>query len=142
MNQRECFEKRLLRRETPSPEKSLRSLEIAEAKLEEAKKALEHELADAATILSYTAMFHAARTLLFRDGVVEKSHVCLVEYLRETYVKRGRMSEAYLNSLDSARLDRHETLYGLETKASRRNADYRVEKATEFVSMIKAMLSL
>jgi len=142
MNQRECFEKRLLRRESPSPERCRRSVEVAEAKLLQAGKALEHELFDASLILSYTAMFHAARALLYRDGVIEKSHVCLIEYLRESYVKKGRISEAHVNALDSARVDRHETLYGLETASSRRDAEYRREKAADFLTMVKTMLTL
>jgi len=104
MRLRECFEKRLLRRERPDLERCRRSVQVAEAKLAQAEKAFDHGLIDAAIILAYTAMFHAARALLFRDGVIEKSHVCLVEYLREIYVKRGRMSEAMVNTLDSMRV--------------------------------------
>jgi len=87
-------------------------------------------------------MFHAARALLFRDGFTEKSHVCLIEYLREKYVKAGRMSEALVNALDSARAERHETLYGLETRIGKKDAEYSLEKAKEFLAMIKNMLSL
>jgi uncharacterized protein (UPF0332 family) len=119
MRLRECLEKTLLRRDRPDLEKSGRSVQVAEAKLGEAEKAFECGLFDAGVILAYTAMFHAARAILFRDGVVEKSHVCLVEYLREKYVKSGRLSETLVNSLDSMRLDRHETIYVLETKSSK-----------------------
>lgn len=57
---KECFDKRLLRRERPDLEKSKRSIEVAEAKLDEAEKALSHKPCDATIILAYTAMFHAA----------------------------------------------------------------------------------
>jgi uncharacterized protein (UPF0332 family) len=107
MNLRECFERRLLRWDAPSPEASRRSIEVAESKLVEARRALGYDLIDSSVILAYTAMFHAARAILFRDGVIEKSHVCLSEYLRENYVKKGKISESYVNALDSARLDRH-----------------------------------
>ena len=73
MNLRDCFRKRLLRRDKPNAIKSARSLEVASIKLEEAEKALKIGLFDAAVILSYTAMFHAARALLFLDGIIEKS---------------------------------------------------------------------
>ena len=119
MKLRECFEKRLLRRERPDPAKTQRSLEVAEIKLEEAEQALNHTLFDAAIILAYTAMFHAARAILFRDGIVEKSHMCLIEYLRETYVKTGKLSQTAVNILDTLRIDRHETLYGLDTRAAK-----------------------
>jgi len=140
MNLRECFDKRLLRREKPSLDRSIRSIEVAGSKLEEAEKALEHDLTDAAIVLSYTSMFHAARALLFRDGVVEKSHICLIEYLRENYVKAGRMSEAFVNAFDFLRVERHETLYGLETRSGRRDAEYGLKRTKEFVSMIKDLL--
>jgi len=138
---RECFEKRYLRRERPDLEKSRRSIEVATTRLDEAGKALSHELFDATIILAYTAVFHAARAILFRDGIVEKSHVCLIEYLRERYVKTGKLSEAWVNILDTLRIDRHETLYGLETKSSRKEAEYSLEKAKEFLLTVNTLMS-
>jgi len=140
MKLNECFEKRLLRRERPDLERSRRSIEVAEAKIDESEKAFKYGLIDATIILAYTTMFHAARALSFKDGIVEKSHVCLIEYLREKYVKTGRLSEALINTLDSMRVDRHETLYGLETKSSARDAKYSLQKAKEFLLTVKAML--
>lgn len=78
MKLNECFRKRLLRKERPDSEKSERSIEVAEAKLNEAKRAFSHGLLDATIVLAYTTMFHAARAILFKDGIVEKSHVCLM----------------------------------------------------------------
>jgi len=141
MNLRDCFQKRLLRRVKPDTAKSTRSLEVASTKLEEAKRALKNELFDAAIILSYTATFHAARALLFRDGVVEKSHVCLIEYLRAEYVRKGRLSGALVNTLNSLRIDRHETIYGLETKSGVKEADYAFRKAKEFLEGAKRALA-
>jgi len=140
VNIRECFERRLLRVDRPDPRRSGRSMEVSEAKLDEAEKALRYGLLDATVILAYTAMFHAARAVLFRDGVVERSHVCLIEYLKERYVKTGRMSEALINTLNTARVDRHETLYGLETRSSEREAKHSLQRAREFLSMVKAIL--
>lgn len=141
MNLRDCFRKRLLRRVKPDAAKSSRSLEVASTKLEEAERALKNELFDATIILSYTAMFHAARALLFRDGIVEKSHVCLVEYLRAEYVRQSRLRAALVNSLDSLRIDRHETIYGLETKSGAKEAEYAVRKAEEFLEGAKQALA-
>jgi uncharacterized protein (UPF0332 family) len=137
---KECFIKRLLRREIPDLQKSERSMEISETKLNEAQKALSHGLFDAATILAYTAMFHAARSILFRDGIIEKSHVCLIEYLREKYVYTRKMSEAVINSLNTLRIERHETLYGLVTETSGEEAKFSLKEATEFIETIKQLL--
>lgn len=136
----ECFERRLLRHERPDLEKSRRSVEVAEAKIKQARRASEVGLLDATVILAYTAMFHAARAILFRDGIVEKSHPCVIEYLREKYVKTGRLSEAFTNTLDHMRIDRHETLYGLETESSEKEAEYSLAKAGEFLSAVEAFL--
>jgi len=140
MKLRECFEKRFLRVERPDLEKSRRSMEVAQAKLDEAEKALSHGLFDATMILAYTAIFHAARAILFRDGIIEKSHICLVEYLREKYVKTGKLSEATVNILDALRIDRHETLYGLETKSNEKEAGYSMIKAKDFLATIKGLV--
>jgi len=140
MKLEECFDKRLLRKERPDLERSKRSIEVAEAKLHEAKKAFVHRLFDATIILAYTAMFHAARAILFRDGIVEKSHICLIEYLREIYVNTGKLSEATVNALNTLRIDRHETLYGLEAKGSEKEAKYSLEKTKEFLATIKDLM--
>jgi len=140
MRLNECFRKRLLRRERPDLEKSKRSIEVAEAKLNEAEKAFGHGLLDATVVLAYTTMFYAARAILFKDGIVEKSHVCLIEYLREKYVNTGRLSGFLINTLDSIRIERHETLYGLETESSEKDAKYCLNKAKEFLSTVKNML--
>lgn len=140
MRLNECFRKRLLRRERPDLEKSKRSIEVAEAKFNEAEKTFGHGLLDATVVLAYTTMFHAARAILFKDGIVEKSHVCLIEYLREKYVNTGRLSGFLINTLDSIRIERHETLYGLETESSEKDAKYCLDKAKEFLSTVKNML--
>jgi len=140
MNLKERFQRRLLRHGGPDTRKSARSLEVAWTKLEEAEKALKEELFDAAIILSITAMFHAARSLLFKDGVIEKSHVCLVEYLRAEYVHKGKLRGAFVNTLDSIGIDRHEIIYGLETKSSVKEAEYAVRRAMEFLEGIEEAL--
>ena len=140
MRLNECFRKRLLRRERPDLEKSKRSIEVAEAKLNEAERAFTHELLDATVVLAYTTMFHAARAILFKDGIIEKSHVCLIEYLREKYVNTGQLSGSLINTLNSIRIDRHETLYGLETESSEKDARYCLNKAKEFLLTVKNML--
>lgn len=140
MNLQECFRKRLLRRDRPDPARVRRSLEVAREKLKNARRAYEHELYDACLVLAYTSMFHAARALLFRDGIVEKSHVCLIEYLREHYARRGKLSEGLVNTLDRLRVDRHEAIYGLEASVERDQAEYGLEKSGEFARVVGVLL--
>ncbi len=94
-----------------------------------------------ALVLSYSAMFHAARALLFRDGWTEKSHACVVAYLRARYVSRGKLERRYLAMLDAARLERHETLYGLEVTVAREDAELTLRAAREFVSRVAKLIS-
>ncbi len=140
MRLEDCTREGLLRRTKPDPRKAVRSLEIAKLRLEEAEASLKGDIFSGSLILSYTAMFHAARGLLFRDGWVEKSHVCLLAYLRERYVRVGKLEQRYLSMLDASRIERHETLYGLEATISREDAGHALSKAKEFVSKIAEIL--
>ena len=85
-------------------EKAKKSLEMSIKKLEEAKKALEYNLLDSCMIMAYTAMFHAARALLYKDGIQEKSHLCLIIYLREKYSEK--LPVHLINALDAYRIER------------------------------------
>jgi len=137
----DCIRERLLRRTKPDPRKAQRSLEIANQRLKEARASLENNIPSGSLILSYTAMFHAARAVLFRDGWAEKSHVCVVAYLRERYVKAGKLEQRYLSMLDASRMERHETLYGLEATVSSEDAERLLVKAREFVAKIAEVVS-
>ena len=110
MNVDECFKKRMLRKTQPDIKKAKRSIEIAENKLETAKKSFKKELYGPTIIYGYTSMFHSSRALLYKDGVQEKSHICLVLHMREKY--KDKIPPYLINSLDSFRKERHETLYG------------------------------
>ena len=82
---------------------------------------------DLAVVSVYTAMFHAARAILFRDGIKERSHICVVTYIKEKY---PHLSE-YANTLDSYRKSRHTMLYGLEVDVMKDDAtfeEFRVPK--------------
>ena len=141
MNLEECFQRRLLRRDRPDTAKAERSLQVSAAKLEQAERSYSHQLYDACLVLAYTSMFHAARAVLFRDGIIEKSHVCLAEYLRQEYSKKGLISEGYVNSLDRMRTDRHEAIYGLETSVTGTLADHAINQCREFIGAAKKLIS-
>ncbi len=81
----DCFKKRLLRISKPDSLKVAKALEMAKVKNERARDLFENGFFEESIVSSYTSMFQAARALLFHDGVVEKSHACVVAYLREKY---------------------------------------------------------
>ncbi len=81
----ECFKKGLLKRTSPDMENALRSVKLAMGNIEDAAENLSIRRYRVVAISSYTAMFHAARAILFRDGVKERSHECIPVYLKEKY---------------------------------------------------------
>ncbi len=88
-------------------------------------------------VLSYTAMFHAARAILFSDGIKERSHECIPIYLRQSYP--GLSGQA--NTLNSYRLYRHEALYGLDYDPVEEDAVAAVKFAKEFLSAVEKVLT-
>lgn len=81
-------------------------------------------------------MFHAARSLLFRDGVKERSHLCVISYIQETYPRLKRLA----NQLDTYRRNRHNTLYALDFLVSDDEAQQAIDDAEHFYQQIKKIL--
>lgn len=141
MRLRDCYEKGLLRKRHPDPRKSERAMELAQRDLERAKKLLESEFYMESRLLSYTGMFQAARALLFKDGVFERSHVCVVEYLKVNYVKGHILEITFVNWLNTLRVVRHESLYGLDMiDVPKEDAEDSYDKASRFVEKISQIL--
>ena len=89
MNIKGAIEQGLLKKSTADKGKSDQSVKIAQEKLEEAQKSLEADLFEGTIIFSYMAMFHAARSLLFNEGYIEKSHYGLLVFLEELYSEKN-----------------------------------------------------
>jgi uncharacterized protein (UPF0332 family) len=81
-------------------------------------------------------MFHAARAILFRDGVKERSHVCIVIYLKSIYPEIKEIAD----TLDAYRTSRHATLYGLDDAMTKDDAEEAIDSAKEFIKRIKDFL--
>ncbi|HEC77357.1 MAG TPA: HEPN domain-containing protein [Thermoplasmatales archaeon] len=138
MNLEECFEKRLLRKIEPDYEKAKRSIEVAMDKLKKAKDAFDKKFLDACLLYGYTSMFHSARALLYKDGMQEKSHVCIVLYLKEKY--SNEIPYYLIQSLDSFRKERHEALYGLDFEVREKDVMLAIKDAEEFIEVVKKLL--
>ncbi len=65
----ECFQKGLLKRASSDMENAARSLKLSMNNIEDAVENLSIRRYRVVAILSYTAMFHAARAIFFRDGI-------------------------------------------------------------------------
>lgn len=140
MNISDCLKEGLLKKERPDIEKAKRSLERAEDKLGLAKRERDAGIFESAVITAYTSMFHSARALLFRDGIVEKSHYAVFVYVKEKY--GDRIERRFLNELNSLRLERHSLLYGLEeAMVSKEEAEGIICVASDFLEAAGKIIS-
>jgi len=140
MKASECFQKRLLRRTKPDPLKVIKALEMAEVKRQRAQALFDNNFFEESIVSSYTSMFQAARALLFHDGVIEKSHACVVAYLREHH--SSELGQDKINWLDTYRLERHESFYGLEkSNVDEHEAEDALEKSEKFLGTVQQILT-
>ncbi len=84
----ECYERGLLRKVADSNDKAMQSLAQAREWVTEAGYDCDASTLRSALMAAYRGYFHAARAVLFRDGVREKSHYCIGVYL-ESYREKG-----------------------------------------------------
>ena len=134
-NIEDCFKFRLLRKIAPDEEKTKKSLEISKQRLNEAERAIDLKIFQYAILESYMSMFHAARALLYKDGIQEKSHFAIFIYLKEKY--SDIIPLHILNFLNVHRIERHEAMYGLEYKPEEQDALVALEDAKAFVKEVE-----
>lgn len=121
MNVADCLAEGLLKKEHPDPEKAWRSLDVAKHKLELAQREVDAGIYENAVVTAYTAMFHAARALLFKDGYKERSHYAVYIYLKEKY--SSNIEQKFISELNFMRLERHDAMYGLEEREDVRESE-------------------
>lgn len=114
------------------------SIAMSERFLQRADGNLEINFFDISFLLSYTAMFHAARALLFKAGYKERSHFGMIIALKEIYSKDPEMLEA-LNALDTYRLARHSIQYSGEL-GNELDAVQSIKDAKKFIKVVKVRL--
>ena len=137
MNLEDCFEEGLLRKGESSKERVQGSFVISEKFLENSKRVFKINCFDMAFLAVYNSMFHAARALLFKDGITERSHFCFIRYLTEKYKEKEVLG--MLNILDSYRLIRHRIQY--DGKAmDKESVGEAINDAEEFLKTVKDLL--
>jgi len=112
-----------------------RSLIVIE-KLDSAELIFGQGIYDVSLVTSYTSMFHAARAILFRDGVKERSHECIPIYIAAKYPEL----RSFANVLDSYRTFRHEAIYDLDTEVTKADAEAALREAKVFLEKMKSLL--
>jgi uncharacterized protein (UPF0332 family) len=133
-----CLDRGSIRKFSRGPALAKKELENAELDIDSAKESLKKENYKWATVQTYYSMFHSARALLYSKGYREKSHICLIEAIRNFYVEKGEISFYLIETFQKAKTMREEAdYYGDFTKE---NAEDLVDKAQEFLVKAKTLL--
>ncbi|MGI0141419.1 MAG: HEPN domain-containing protein [Candidatus Micrarchaeales archaeon] len=133
----ELLSKGLIRKEKIDESEISGSIHLAEKFLARSKGNLEIKYYDIVFLLAYTAMFHAARALLFKAGFNERSHFGLIQALNEEY--DDEELHKYLNILDSYRMSRHAIQYSGEP-SSEADAEAALSDSEQFIRIVKRIL--
>jgi uncharacterized protein (UPF0332 family) len=138
MNLNDCLLKGHIKQDPLAHERIPKSLEISQRFLTSAKKNLDIQECEMSELASYNAIFHAARSLLFKKGYIERSHVCVIVALNELYQQDHELTEL-LNTFDKIRITRHNIQYG-GNLVQKTEAIFVLEFAQRFLEKTKTML--
>lgn len=130
----------MLRRVAPSVEKANESLNLAASYLDEARQVAGLGARRISLTGAYMAWFHAARAVLFRDGIREKSHYCIELYLNR-YAQSGDLEEEWVLMFSRMRTQRHENQYSFGPAPTAAEVLAAVEHAGQFIERIRRLLS-
>lgn len=136
-----CAEEGLIREIFPSKERAEKSIKRAERWLSEAENNFANKAFDSCLISGYLAMFHAAKSVLIRDGFREKSHFCVARYIEEKYVKTKKLEIAWIDLLDRFRELRHQDQYELDFSATVADSEEIIKNARGFIERVKKLLA-
>ena len=137
-NIEDCLKFRLLRKIPPDKEKSRKSIEIAKQMVKTAQEIMKFNIFQHVILEAYMTMFHAARALLYKDGIQEKSHFAIFIYIKEKHSDKIPIN--IINLLNIHRIERHEALYGLDYKPEKEDAETAIKDAKLFLEEIEKVL--
>ena len=140
MNFKDCLRNGLIKKDLSAKDRVNESIEIAIRFLESAKKNLAIEEFEMAEIATYNSIFHSARSLLFNNGYIERSHICLVTALRALYNKNQPFLDL-LNTFDKVRISRHNVQYR-GSLVNKEEAEFVLDFAKTFLEKTKEIIDL
>lgn len=136
----ECFNKGLLREDKPNFDLAEKSLKQSEFFLNEATELLELDKKQIAVILLYNSYFHTARSLLFKDGIKERSHYCIARYLEEKYVNKKLINAKFLNGFETVMSLRHNVQYSTEKISIDEDLNELANICEEFTTTVEKLI--
>lgn len=135
----ECYERGLLRNVAASHDKAMQSLAQAREWVDEAGYDCDAGALRSALMAAYMGYFHAARAVLFRDGIREKSHYCIGVYL-ESYREKGLLEDAWVLQFDHMRGLRQSDQYSLEARPTPEEVRQAIADAGRFIGRMELLL--
>lgn len=135
-----CFDEGLLQKRSPSTGLARKSIRQAESFLSDAEKLIHEDMSRMAVIALYNTFFHAARALLFKDGIKERSHYCVARYVESEYVFKNKLAKRFVSVFDSLRNRRHATQYALDTTETGEDLDEIYSACTEFIAEVEKLV--
>ncbi len=115
-----------------------KEIRLAEEDLETAQKSFEDENYRWCVIQTYYSMFHSARALLYFKNYREHSHYCLIQAIKELYVKSDKLEASFLEALLEAKnLREAADYYG---DYSDINAKKLLNRAEKFIEKVKEII--
>ncbi|MBI3151812.1 MAG: HEPN domain-containing protein [Chloroflexi bacterium] len=115
-------------------------LELAESKLEHARRIFEIGLYDDAVSRAYYAMFYAAKAALLSEGVDLRRHSSAVTKFRELFVVTGRVDSEYLRYLGRAQSARERSDYAPFASLSKDGTEEILNTASAFIEKIHELV--
>ncbi len=118
------------------------SLAMAREYLSEARQGMQIGTPRLATNGVYMAWFHAARAVLFHDGIREKrTHYCIELYLG-TYAASGNLESRWVTLFGRIRSMREQNQYSFETPASGEEIEGWLSITEQFIERIETVPKL
>ena len=110
-NFKDCLKSAKIKKFSRGKNLAPKEIRLAEEDLKMAQKSFKEENYRWCIIQIYYSMFHSARAILYFKNYREHSHYCLIQAIKELYVKSGKLEASLLEAL-------------LEAKNLREAADY------------------
>ena len=115
-------------------------LDLAESKLENARRIFDIDLYDDAVSRAYYAMFYAAKAALLSEGIDLRRHSSAVTKFRELFVVTGRVDAEYLRYLGRAQSARERSDYAPFVPLDKGGTEEILRTAESFIKKIKEIL--
>lgn len=138
MNLKDCLERRYLIKSKPDKELSDKELNESRYDLDKAVKAFEDEDYKWCIVKCYYAMFHAAKSILFKIGYIEKRHIAALIVLEDLSIK-GKIENRFVIDYKAAMSAREDADYNYSYSKETAEHDLRICK--EFLEMVEKLLN-